>query len=329
MECLRGFRETDITAFRVASSGIMRLPRSTYDWQVDFPQQLQKKYPDGYTILTLTFELTEGERAAFKKACGNAINSDLPIQIEIGLRGAKFKVKKPGRGAKSFEKSSNKIARFVSENFGFEYIPAIRPGQMSLDVISNLLERELALLAEDDNYKQSLLTIENLQRPIYEQLESNVQEQLRKLLPSVKRVHIVSLVDPQRRQDFGHRELIIDDGTATSPESKGDGVKSLTAISLMRASRAASRAGSLVAAIEEPESHLHPGAIRQLANVLQEMSREQQVIITTHSPLLVTRQRPSSNIIVSQSAARPASSIKEVRDTLGGGLLRCPRFIHV
>jgi putative ATP-dependent endonuclease of OLD family len=318
MECLRGFRGASDLGLRVTESGIMRLQRNTYDWQNDFPQGLQAKYPDGHTTLTLTFELSVSERDTFKKACGNAINNDLPIQIEIGLKGARFRVRKPGRGAKSYERSSIKIARFISENFEFEYIPAIRPGQMSLEIVGNLLERELAVLAEDEKYKESIKIIDQLQGPVYEQLEVNVQAQLRKLLPSVKRVKIVPSKRPQYNSPrFRTPELIIDDGTATSLESKGDGIKSLTAISLMRASQAANKAGGLVVAIEEPESHLHPGAIRQLANVLQEMSREHQVIITTHSPLLVTRNNIRSNIIVSQSFAKPALTIKALRDTLG------------
>jgi putative ATP-dependent endonuclease of the OLD family len=318
MECLRGFRGSNEYPVRITDNGVMRLPIRVYNWENDFPQALQKKTPNGHTILTITFELSSSERVNFKKACGNAINADLPIQITVGTSGARFKVRKPGKGAKSYENNSIKIARFVSENFEFAHIPAIRPGQMSLEVISNLLERELAVLAEDQQYKDSMNIIEQLQRPVYERLEANVQQQLHKFLPSVKKVKIVA----QRRQNnyasrFRTPELIIDDGSATPLEAKGDGIKSLAAISLMRASQTGSEAANLVVAIEEPESHLHPGAIRELATVIHEMARVNQVIITTHSPLLVTRNRINMNIIVSKSQARPASSIKELRDTLG------------
>ena len=318
MECLRGFRGSVEYPYRITDAGIMRLPTRVYSWENDFPQSLQKKSPNGETILTLTFELSDRERDEFKKACGNAINSDLPIQIAIGSNGARFKVRKPGKGAKSYEKNSIKIARFVSENFEIEHIPAIRPGQMSLEVISSLLERELEALIQDEKYKDSLRIIEELQRPVYERLETSVQQQMRKLLPSVKKVKIVT---PRRLHSFAPRfripELIIDDGTATPLEAKGDGIKSLAAISLMRAAQKGGEAGNLVIAIEEPESHLHPGAIRELSTVIQEMAKENQVIITTHSPLLVTKNRINTNIIVSKSWARPALAIKELRDSLG------------
>jgi hypothetical protein len=58
---------------------------------------------------------------------------------------------------------------------------------MSLEAISNLLEQELNVLAEDQQYKDSMNIIEQLQRPVYERLEINVQQQLHKFLPSVKK----------------------------------------------------------------------------------------------------------------------------------------------
>lgn len=144
-------------------------------------------------------------------------------------------------------------------------------------------------LSSDKKYQEALKTIDDLQRPIYARLEATVQEQLKKLLPTIKKVKISSSQGPTYRGRFRLPQLIIDDGTETTLEAKGDGIKSLAAISLMRATKAGGKAGSLVVAIEEPESHLHPGATRQLAIVLHEMAAEHQVIITTHSPLLVAR----------------------------------------
>lgn len=96
----------------------------------------------------------------------------------------------------------------MSENFEFEYIPAIRPGQMSLEVIGKLLERELVVLAEDTAYKELMDVIEQLQKPIYRQLELNVQAQLKKLLPSVKGVKIFPQRKPQYASKLRAPELI-------------------------------------------------------------------------------------------------------------------------
>ena len=40
-------------------------------------------------------------------------------------------------------------------------------------------------------------------------------------------------------------------------------------------------------AIEEPERNLHPGALTDIANVLEQMASRTQVIITTHSSQLL------------------------------------------
>jgi predicted ATP-dependent endonuclease of OLD family len=317
MKCLSVFRFPMRPLFQTKEDSFVRFPRDAYEWEDDFPRSLQKGDQDGQTILSLNFELTEKERTAFKAQCGSEINGNLPLEIRVGSRGAQFKVRKPGRGAKSYEKNSNKIAVFVSQNFSFEYIPAIRPEELSLEVVGNLLERELEILSYDKKYKEALKTIDDLHRPIYARLEATVQEQLKKLLPTVRKVKISPSQGPIYRGRFRVPQLIIDDGTETTLEAKGDGIKSLAAISLMRATKAGGKAGSFVVAIEEPESHLHPAATRQLATVLHEMAAEHQVIITTHSPLLVARNKLEANIIVSKSRATPAGSIKAIRDSLG------------
>lgn len=70
-------------------------------------------------------------------------------------------------------------------------------------------------------------------------------------------------------------------------------------------------------AIEEPESHLHPRAIHQLRVVLDELSTQHQVILTTHCPLFVDRTNLKSNIIVNKKRASPAKNVAELRDILG------------
>ena len=75
--------------------------------------------------------------------------------------------------------------------------------------------------------------------------------------------------------------------------------------------------GASIIAIEEPESHLHSGAIHSLVDVVHKMAENNQVIITTHNPLFVQQNRIASNIIVDGGKARPAKNIAEIRDILG------------
>jgi predicted ATP-dependent endonuclease of OLD family len=321
MECLKVIRNQSQIIRQGEDNGRYRILRNIYDWESDFPLKLQEKYPSGETKLILEFELSEDDKIRFKKECGITINAELTLEILVGARNIGIKVRnKRGRGATSFKSKTSNIAKFVSKSFDFQYIPAIRPSQLSLEVVGNLIERELASLEEDEEYRNALDIIDQLQKPIYERLGAEVQKSLRQLLPSVKAIQLGQ--GPAR--GYGHYgsrtrlpQFIVDDGTATDLEAKGDGIKSLVAISLMRASKAGGSTGDLVVAIEEPESHLHPGAVRGLSQVLQEMAVEHQVIITTHSPLLATRAKLQSNIIVSKAKAVPATSINDVRKALG------------
>jgi predicted ATP-dependent endonuclease of OLD family len=112
--------------------------------------------------------------------------------------------------------------------------------------------------------------------------------------------------------------VLVDDGTKTELGMKGDGIQSLTAISLLRHTHQdVLGEKSLILAIEEPESHLHPRAVHQLREVLQDIAQTHQVILTTHSPVLVDRQEPRRNIVVPEGRAVAAKRIHDVREALG------------
>lgn len=107
----------------------------------------------------------------------------------------------------------------------------------------------------------------------------------------------------------------LNDGISTNLRYKGDGIKSLFALAILKDRKVSS--GASVIAIEEPESHLHSGAIHDLVNILTKMSENSQVIITTHNPLFVRQNSIASNIIVNNGSARPAKRISEIREVLG------------
>jgi putative ATP-dependent endonuclease of the OLD family len=64
--------------------------------------------------------------------------------------------------------------------------------------------------------------------------------------------------------------------------------------------------------VEEPESFLHPAAQAEFGRVLQDLAAEfqVQVIVTTHSPYLMSLNDPGSNILL-----RRRSTYRQVRDT--------------
>jgi energy-coupling factor transporter ATP-binding protein EcfA2 len=64
--------------------------------------------------------------------------------------------------------------------------------------------------------------------------------------------------------------------------------------------------------VEEPESFLHPSAQAEFGRVLHDLAEEfqVQVIVTTHSPYLLSMQDPASNILL-----RRRTAYRQVRDT--------------
>ncbi|MEZ0342151.1 ATP-dependent endonuclease, partial [Mycobacterium sp. pV006] len=119
-------------------------------------------------------------------------------------------------------------------------------------------------------------------------------------------------------------DIQIDDGVSTSIGTKGDGIQSLAALALtLEWTRSRSRPeGKLIVAVEEPESHLHPGAVHEVRAVLQGIAETQQVIVTTHSQALVNRANIRQNVVVSNRGAQRGEIVK----TCGLGCFRRPPF---
>lgn len=144
------------------------------------------------------------------------------------------------------------------------------------------------------------------------------------VIPSVEQVEMDkdnSYMGISARLSYHSVAININDGVLTSLEDKGDGIKSLAAIGIVQSMSFENAQGrSLMLLIEEPEAHLHPDAVHSLRNVLIEISNRPnvQVIISTHSPILIDRENLSNNIIVLQDhKASKASSISQIRETLG------------
>lgn len=302
------------------SSYAVRTSRMQYDWETDFPVSKQTKATlSSTTNITLEFELNERETKEFKDEIKSNLNGTLPLMISFGQRSMDVLVKKPGRGQAPLTKKSARIADFVSQRIRFEYIPAIRTAESASQVISQLLERELLGLERQKEYADAVAKIEELQKPIFEELAATIQSTVAGFLPSVKSVELSSRREARYRSLRRDVEIIVDDGNLTRLDRKGDGVQSLVALALMRhASEQGSDEGSsTVIAIEEPESHLHPKAIHELRAVIEGLAKNNQVVLTSHSPLFVSPSNLKNTIIVRNSKAAPAAHVSAVRDALG------------
>ncbi|MFN8891397.1 MAG: ATP-dependent nuclease [Alphaproteobacteria bacterium] len=295
------------------------LRRVDYDWKRDFPVSKQNSSAKKkITEITLDFLLTENECTDFVNKIDSKIDGKLPIVMTFSENDLTVSIAKPGRGNVSLNRKSTRIAEFISERINFEYIPAIRTAQHASDVVSDLIAGELTKLEKKPEFENALRVIEQLQQPILNELANSVQGTISNFLPSVRKVEF-SIRRADRLTAFSRNTLIeIDDGNVTILERKGDGIKSLVALALMRhASEKASTSASTIIAIEEPESHLHPKAIHELRMVIAGLASKNQVVLSSHSPLFVDPSRLESTIIVNANKATCAKNIGEVRDVLG------------
>ena len=145
--------------------------------------------------------------------------------------------------------------------------------------------------------------IEELQQGILDGISNQIIEPLQEFLPTVRNVQIHIQNERRRIAMRRNTEIIIDDGTPTPIQQKGDGIKSLTALAILNIPARVDRVS--VVAIEEPESHLHPESARQLYDTIMSLSQTHQIVLTTHSPLFVNRTNLKENIIVNDGKATP------------------------
>lgn len=304
-------RATPVARFR-------RRPDDRYDWERDFPIHLQQSKPKGESKFTLEFELTGDERREFRTEVRSSLNESLPIELAFGPSVTNFKVKKQGRGAKTLSAKVSRITTFLARHLDFEYIPAIRTADAAEEVVERMVALELERSEENPKFAQALAAISRLQKPILDEVSQSIRDTLRVFLPAVRDVTIDIAEEERYRALRRSCRIVVDDGTATLLQHKGDGVQSLAALSLMRySSISGARGKNIIIAIEEPESHLHPEGIHALRAVLKDISKKHQLVITTHCPLFTDRARIRNNVIVMNKKAHPATSVAEVRDALG------------
>jgi len=288
-------------------------------WERDFPVQLQEEGSGGRSEFTLEFNLSDPERAEFRDAVGSTLSTNLRLKLKLGQTSeADFEVTIQGPAKRSLSEKRKEIAAFIRGHLDFAYIPAVRDSKMSVDIVEQMLGRALSSAESDPAYQGLLQGMRELQRPILESLSDSLKATFAEFLPEVASIDVEAEDLFARRVIRRSCRVLVDDGTKTDLEMKGDGIKSLAAIALMRhSSQAELQQKSFILAIEEPESHLHPESIHRLRIVLKEIASGHQLIITTHSPLLVDSMNVGRNIIVTASRAGAARSLKNVRDALG------------
>lgn len=297
------------------------VPRNLYDWQNDYPIHLQNTPTKGkkYTYFRLDFELEQNETEQLYTICGSYIRKAISVIICI-YENNEISISCSKRGKNTKETLSVKLGdlcKFIADNIDVQFVPAIRAEKDAISAISTLVEAEFSNSTNtetDVEYVKALEVIEKYQNKKLDDLSLRLREQLLQFMPKLKKVKI-NLIDRYSRIYFRKDvDVEIDDGIQTNISQKGDGVKSLVTIALLSQVRTNK---NRIIIVDEPENHLHPEAIHYTKNVLFGIPDNNQVIISTHSPIFVNRNDVKANIIVHDRKAEPANRIDDIRLILG------------
>ena len=289
--------------------------KNHYSWEKDYPISLQEKNPNGWSSIDLNFELDEQDILAIRSMTGIRLSGCIPVRVSTNGVAAKIDIPKRGTAAFADADNKKKIIEYVCFKIDFNFIPAVRIEYDALRVVDSLIEKSLETLDTNPDYINAMNKIEELQQGILDGISNQIIEPLQEFLPTVRNVQIHIQNERRRIAMRRNTEIIIDDGTPTPIQQKGDGIKSLTALAILNIPARVDRVS--VVAIEEPESHLHPESARQLYDTIMSLSQTHQIVLTTHSPLFVNRTNLKENIIVNDGKATPVKKIKEIRDVLG------------
>lgn len=306
-----------LTRVRRTYLGRRKFSDKEYIWERDYPLQFQESNPNGASEFKIEFELSDDEKKEFQKITNVNLNSNLIIHLNFLLNKFGFSAIIKGLTKQKLDGMYEQISEFIGNNLSFQYIPAVRTSAYTEEIVERMVANELSVLDDNPEYNTLLNKIKKFQDPILKDLSKKLKESISEFVPDVIDIKIDTEETLKRAIRYSSN-VIINDGIATNLDQKGDGIKSLVAISLAKHMTSyRSKGKSLIMALEEPESHLHPGAIHRLSNVLTEISSRQQVFVTTHSPLLIDRMDINKNIIVNKNNARPAKNIEEIRNIIG------------
>ena len=286
-----------------------------YEWDRDFPLFARdRRGAQKSTVVNLEFELDEQEQADFRTETTIAINQRLPVRVTLNEDFVALSIPKQGKGQHG--ERAKEIAAFISDRVALLHVPAVRTGTTALNIAEEILKSRRRALAQTAEYREALDKVRQLDQSAVNEVQTIMHDTLQRFVRGI----VSTELEVRGLERAGTlNDILIDDGVSTSISTKGDGIQSLAALALtLEWTNSTNHPDKrLIVAVEEPESHLHPGAIHELRDVLRGIAVSQQVIVTTHSQALVNRAELARNVIVSDRTARPATSLAALRETLG------------
>lgn len=157
------------------------------------------------------------------------------------------------------------------------------------EILRSVLRENLAEEFSQAEAKRAAY-VQDLREGLLVQLTNQLNEELAEVFPEVKGVTITPQV-PSIEDTLAAARIELEDHAVTAMEDKGTGLRGTLLVAMLKYLALHSRR-SVVFAVEEPESFLHPAAQETLRDDLESLCARPDVtlVVTTHSPFLVSRR---------------------------------------
>lgn len=190
-------------------------------------------------------------------------------------------------------KQFHECVRFVLLESG-ESLQSMLEGrfrQILLKVVNEHLQSEYQLAVKSRQEYSAAL-----QDTLLAPLVARIQDETSEIFPEVVSASLEPAI-PDLDETLSKATVRIKDAIETNLGRKGTGVRAGVIVAMLHYLAENSRR-SLVCAVEEPESFLHPAAQETLREDLEKLSSRPDInlLVTTHSPFLVSR-RPDSQVV--------------------------------
>lgn len=202
-------------------------------------------------------------------------------------------------------------------------------GLMLSGVLTAIVENSAEYLGFKEQFAKLFDSADSEVRQELDKLSAQVEIYLQKQFPDGTKVKF-GVNPPQFGDLLKSFETTVDDGIETKAEDKGDGMQRAIMLSIIQAfadyRKAQTGGGSFLFMIDEAELHLHPSAQRALKRALIDICATDQVLVNTHSSVLVVEDSPEQKLfrveklqgITSISEVDALEKIDVVFDLLGG-----------
>lgn len=251
-----------------------QLEKLKTDRERKFQETIEKynlDYPN-HCSMAVTFSYSKKGKSSYRIGEASIAKTDLfkllpPIKVISAIR-------TPDKETTAGTKSNLKelISLLQSENDSEDYIQLPRiDGKLSYGEIKSLISQK-----EEEKCQY-----------LSEDLTRNFQNAINTDSLSVK-----VKIDNSFKFDFKYKTVLEDKdvpGREVDILSCGTGLQSMMILSILQTYIKLKKDDNFILLIEEPEVYLHPSLQRKMISTLLKISEKNQIILTTHSPIIVSK----------------------------------------